>query len=204
MNSLPQVNTVNTVLPPCPLSLYTVVCFGLKWSNSNGRSVKQKVCCCSDLVAPGDVAAIQRWGSPNRAHFAQQAHERWKRASRLRCSARSEGELTVCVGVTRTVRTHTDALALRRPAELPSNWSQNDLLKYAHSAHWLYISSWWGPAESVSVRCALWCKHVRTFRGKVDHFVPFFVFVSVNFSTASTFYIILLLTINSHYIPDEY
>lgn len=54
--------------------------------------LQQKVCCCSDLTASGDVAAVQRWGSPHRTHPAQQAHEGWKRPSRLGSSAGTEGE----------------------------------------------------------------------------------------------------------------
>lgn len=124
------------ILPLCPISLWTVVCFGLKWSNSSGWVVKQMACCCSDLVAPGDVAAVQRWGSFNRSHFAQQAHERWKCASRLRSSAWSEGELMMCCFIFLCV-SDNDASTLIHWTFCagPSFYFKNSILKYAHVAH---------------------------------------------------------------------
>lgn len=55
-----------------------------------GDTVKHRVCCAPP--APSDVAAIQRWGSTDWTDLAKQADEGRERASRLRCTSRTEGE----------------------------------------------------------------------------------------------------------------
>lgn len=48
--------------------------------------------CHCDPIAPGDMAAIQRWRAPNRADSAKQADERWHSAQRHGGTAGPQGK----------------------------------------------------------------------------------------------------------------